>query len=189
MFVSCSQYIAQLASCFSLLCRIPCWTGFAVSLHPISFWASLRRPGPNTADLYMMVSIYVCKTGIWFRSPPDRVQLTPSWVLNRVEESLRTRQGSWPGWKWEWTESSHSTLYFTLISSCALWLSSQGQNGAYSHTHLHAGAEINGCQSGSHSSSVDVCSLSRNAKGVPVWGSLWLSLPQPQQHRSIRTVQ
>lgn len=93
MFVSCSQYTAQLASCFSLHCRLSCWTGFAVSLHPTSFWASLRHPGSNTADLYMMVNIYVCKTGIWFRAPPDRVQLTPSWVLYRVQGSLRTRRG------------------------------------------------------------------------------------------------
>ena len=36
------------------------------------------------------------------------------------------------------------------------------------HSHLQATAEINGCQSGRHTSSDDVCSISRNMKGVPV---------------------
>lgn len=69
MFVSRSQDMAQLASCFSLRCRLSCWLGFAVSLLPTSFWASLRHPGSNTSDLYITDNIYVCKSGTWWSYP------------------------------------------------------------------------------------------------------------------------
>ena len=65
-------------------------------------------------------------------------------------------------------------LYHLTILSRTKWPPSL-------HSHLQAGAEISGCQSGRHSSSDGVCSLSRNTKGVS--GGLCPS-PQPQQGTS-----
>lgn len=80
MFVSRSQDMAQLASCFSLRCRLPCWLGFAVFLLPTSSWASLRHPGSNTTDL-LYDGQYLCLQ-IW-----DLMKLSCT--------PLRTRS-SWP---------------------------------------------------------------------------------------------